>query len=195
MIGFIGTSGSGKTTLIDCMLGLLSPTEGQIYFNDKNNITNNLKLWQKQISYVPQNIYLMDSSIKENIAIGINKERIDDEQIKKSIKLANLTSFIEELPEKLDTRVGEKGIKISGGQRQRIGIARALYNNPSILVLDEATNALDNDTENKFLNFIYELKQKQNLTILMITHRINTLKKCDKIFQIENNKVTLKNEN
>ena len=127
----------------------------------------------------------MDASIKENIAIGIDNDRINQNKILNAIKLANLSDFIEQLPDKLNTIVGEKGVKISGGQRQRIGIARALYNNPSILVLDEATNALDTETEMKFLNFIHELKLNQNLTILMITHRINTLKKCDKIFKIE----------
>ena len=194
LIGFIGTSGSGKTTLIDCILGLLQPSDGEILFNNRN-IFENLKSWQKKIGYVPQNIYLMDASIKENIAIGIDNDRINQDKILNAIKLANLSDFIEQLPDKLNTIVGEKGVKISGGQRQRIGIARALYNNPSILVLDEATNALDTETEMKFLNFIHELKLKQNLTILMITHRINTLKKCDKIFKIEKDKVILISEN
>lgn len=193
IIGFVGASGSGKTTLIDCILGLLPPSEGHIYFNDIN-IKNNLKSWQKKIGYVPQNIYLMDATIRENIAIGIDDELIDKDKINNSIKLANLTAFIDQLPNKLDTIVGEKGVRISGGQKQRIGIARALYNNPSILVLDEATNSLDSETEEKFLNFIRELKTKKNLTILMITHRINTLKICDKVFQIQNNKLISYNE-
>ena len=126
LIGFIGTSGSGKTTLIDCILGLLQPSDGEILFNNRN-IFENLKSWQKKIGYVPQNIYLMDASIR-NIAINHN-DRINQNKILNAIKLANLSDFIEQLPDKLNTIVGEKGVKISGGQRQRIGIARALYNN------------------------------------------------------------------
>ena len=122
LIGFIGTSGSGKTTLIDCILGLLQPSDGEILFNNRN-IFENLKSWQKKIGYVPQKIYLMDASIKENIAIGIDNDRINQNKILNAIKLANLSDFIEQLPDKLNTIVGEKGVKISGGQRQRIGIA------------------------------------------------------------------------
>ena len=191
-IGFVGSSGSGKTTLIDCLLGLLPPTSGKILFNNQN-IYNDLKNWQSNIGYVPQNIYLMDASIQENIAIGINKRFIDIDRINSS-KLSNLDEFIKGLPDGLSTNVGEKGVKISGGQRQRIGIARALYNNPQILVLDEATNALDTATEERFLNLINELKNQQNLTVVMITHRINTLKICNKIYKIENNQVSLVDE-
>ena len=193
LIGFFGASGSGKTTLIDCLLGLLPPTSGKILFNNQN-IYNDLKNWQSNIGYVPQNIYLMDASIQENIAIGINKRFIDIDRINLSLKLSNLDEFIKSLPDGLSTNVGEKGVKISGGQRQRIGIARALYNNPQILVLDEATNALDTATEEKFLNLINELKNQQNLTVVMITHRISTLNICNKIYKIENNKVSLVNE-
>ena len=192
-IGFVGSSGYGKTTLIDCLLGLLPPTSGKILFNNQN-IYNDLKNWQSNIGYVPQNIYLMDASIQENIAIGINKRFIDIDRINLSLKLSNLDEFIKGLPDGLSTNVGEKGVKISGGQRQRIGIARALYNNPQILVLDEATNALDTATEEKFLNLINELKNQQNLTVVMITHRINTLKICNKIYKIENNQVSLVDE-
>ena len=193
LIGFVGASGSGKTTLIDCLLGLLPPTSGKILFNNQN-IYNDLKNWQSNIGYVPQNIYLMDASIQENIAIGINKRFIDIDRINLSLKLSNLDEFIKSLPDGLSTNVGEKGVKISGGQRQRIGIARALYNNPQILVLDEATNALDTATEEKFLNLINELKNQQNLTVVMITHRISTLNICNKIYKIENNQVSLVNE-
>ena len=193
LIGFFGASGSGKTTLIDCLLGLLPPTSGKILFNNQN-IYNDLKNWQSNIGYVPQNIYLMDASIQENIAIGINKRFIDIDRINLSLKLSNLDEFIKSLPDGLSTNVGEKGVKISGGQRQRIGIARALYNNPQILVLDEATNALDTATEEKFLNLINELKNQQNLTVVMITHRISTLNICNKIYKIENNQVSLVNE-
>ena len=193
LIGFVGASGSGKTTLIDCLLGLLPPTSGKILFNNQN-IYNDLKNWQSNIGYVPQNIYLMDASIQENIAIGINKRFIDIDRINSSLKLSNLDEFIKSLPDGLSTNVGEKGVKISGGQRQRIGIARALYNNPQILVLDEATNALDTATEEKFLNLINELKNQQNLTVVMITHRISTLNICNKIYKIENNQVSLVNE-
>ncbi len=193
LIGFVGASGSGKTTLIDCLLGLLPPTSGKILFNNQN-IYNDLKNWQSNIGYVPQNIYLMDASIQENIAIGINKRFIDIDRINLSLKLSNLDEFIKSLPDGLSTNVGEKGVKISGGQRQRIGIARALYNNPQILVLDEATNALDTATEETFLNLINELKNQQNLTVVMITHRISTLNICNKIYKIENNQVSLVNE-
>lgn len=182
MIGIIGASGSGKTTLIDILLGLHKPGQGEILIDDVEIKGDNLKNWTKKIGYVPQNIFLIDDTITNNIALGIPAEKINKQNIASAVKAAQLDHFISNLPSGLETNVGEKGIQISGGQIQRIGIARALYNNPEILILDEATSALDNKTEIKFIDSIEKLKNKQ--TIIMIAHRITSLKNCNKIFEL-----------
>ena len=185
-IGFIGPSGSGKSTLVDVVLGLLQPDSGQVMADNKN-INKNLRAWQNQIGYVPQMIYLTDDSLRRNIAFGLSDEDIDDTAVWNAIKAAQLDLYVDELPDGIETIVGERGIKLSGGQRQRIGIARALYHDPSILVLDEATSALDESTEFRIMQTINELHGKK--TILLIAHRLTTVKNCDRLYRIENGQV------
>ncbi len=185
-IGLIGSSGSGKSTLIDIILGLFVPLSGQIEV-DGENIQSNLRGWQNIIGYVPQHIFLTDDTIRKNIAFGIKDKFIDDGMISKAIKMAQLEDFINSLEEKENTIVGERGARLSGGQRQRIGIARALYNNPSLLILDEATSALDVDTEQEVMNAVNSMIGTK--TIIIIAHRLSTLDKCDKIYKVENGKV------
>ncbi len=182
-IGFIGSSGAGKSTLIDIILGLLEPTSGRILVDNKIINYKNIKSWQKNIGYVSQSIYLLDDSFRKNIAFGLSEEEIDEDKIQNAIKFAQLQEFINTLPEGLDTFVGESGVRLSGGQRQRIGIARALYNNPSVLVLDEATSSLDLKTESSVMNSIKTLHGQK--TILIIAHRLSTVKDCDHIYKIE----------
>ncbi len=183
-VGIIGSSGAGKSTFINILLGLLKPTEGNILVDGKN-IEENLKNWQSIIGYVPQDIYLLDDTIKNNITF--NEEVIDEDQLKKILKLARLDKFTASLPDGLETYIGERGARISGGQRQRIGIARALYKNPKIIVFDEATNALDVENEKNIMREILELDVKKNLII--ITHRHELVKTCNKIFTFDNGRL------
>ena len=187
-VGFMGTTGSGKTTMVDTILGLLEPQEGTLEV-DGNLITKkNLRSWQHSIGYVPQHIYLADDTISANIAFGIDPENVDQKKIEKAAILANLHSFvIEELPNKYQTKVGERGIQLSGGERQRIGIARALYSNPQLLILDEATSALDNQTEAAIMDGINSLSK--DITIIIIAHRLSTLNKCDNIIKLEKGEI------
>ena len=175
-VGIVGPSGAGKTTFVDILLGLLSPKSGSITV-DGADIADNLPGWLDNIAYVPQGIYLIDSSIKENIAFGVPEDEIDSERIETVLKMAELYDFVQTLPEKENTNVGDRGAKLSGGQKQRIGIARALYRNPNVLVLDEATSALDNETEKHISDTI--LKFKGKITIIAIAHRLSTLENCD----------------
>lgn len=186
MIGLIGPSGSGKSTLVDIILGLLEPSKGSINFGEKN-IHTNINYWQNNIGYVPQNIYLVDDTLRRNIALGLDDEEIDENRIFNAIKLSNLEEFIKESEDGLDMMVGERGVKLSGGQLQRIGIARSLYHDPSILILDEATSALDSNTESQIMNSIIGMKGKK--TIIIIAHRLSTVRKCDYIFELSNGKV------
>lgn len=179
-VGIVGASGAGKTTFIDILLGLLPPDSGNISV-DGQNIGENLSGWLNNIAYVPQSIYLVDGSIKDNIAFGIASKDVDAGQIQKVLKMAELYDFVQTLPDKEKSNVGDKGAKLSGGQRQRIGIARALYHNPKVLILDEATSALDNETERQITDTI--LKLKGSITIIAIAHRLSTLEHCD--FKIE----------
>ena len=190
-IGIVGTTGSGKTTLVDLIIGLLEPTQGTLSV-DKNIIDNsNKRLWQKNIGYVPQNVYLSDRSIAANIAFGINIEQINQKEVEQAAISANLHDFItKELPEKYNTIIGERGVRLSGGQRQRIGVARALYQKPKILILDEATSALDNSTEKKIMECINNLEY--STTVIMIAHRLTTVKECDTIFLLENGEIKAK---
>ena len=187
-IGIVGSTGSGKTTLIDILLGLLKPTNGEISL-DGNKISKlGLREWQNSISYVPQNIFLSDKTIAENIAFGLSLEELDIERVKEVCKIASLHNFItEELEQNYFTEVGERGIRLSGGQRQRIGIARALYNNPSLLVLDEATSALDNLTEKVIIESI--ANHSKNITTIIIAHRLNTIKNCDCIYYLDKGEI------
>ncbi len=186
-IGIIGDSGSGKTTLVDILMGLLSPTKG-IILVDKERIEEiNMKRFQKTIGYVPQEIFLSDSSIKSNIALGVPENEINFKKVAECARLADISNFINSLENKYDSQVGERGVRISGGQRQRIGIARALYNDPEILILDEATSALDNETEGNIMNSINALKYSK--TIIIVAHRFSTLKECDLLLRIENGRL------
>ena len=183
-VGIIGKSGSGKTTTIDLILGLLKPNEGEIYVDNFLIDENNVESWQSNVGYVPQQTFLIDDTISSNIAFGVKKEKIDFSQVKKVAMIANLDSFItNELENGYSTIIGERGIRLSGGQRQRIGIARALYSNPNLLVLDEATNALDKKTEKVVLDALKKLKNK--ITIIIISHHLSTLRDTDKIFVME----------
>jgi ABC-type multidrug transport system fused ATPase/permease subunit len=187
LIGIIGESGSGKSTFVDILMGLLIIQKGEILINNKNNLYDNLSLWRSNIGYVPQNIYLIDESIKRNIAFGIPDSEICPEKLLNALKLSQLDGFISNLHNGVETMVGDRGVKLSGGQRQRIGIARALYNNPTILILDEATSALDINTENEVMESINSLRGQ--LTMIIIAHRLTTVKKCDIIYQFRKGEI------
>jgi ABC-type multidrug transport system fused ATPase/permease subunit len=183
-VGIVGPTGSGKTTTIDIILGLLEPQKGTLKVDGKVITNKNVISWQRIIGYVPQQIYLTDDTIAANIAFGVDSNNIDQLSIERASKIANLHEFIiNELPEKYQTIVGERGVRLSGGQRQRIGIARALYFKPKLLILDEATNALDNQTEQAVMDSISNISK--DITFIKITHRINIVKNCDIIFKFE----------
>lgn len=188
IVGFIGATGSGKTTTVDIILGLLEPQKGTLEI-DENIITKqNLRAWQRCVGYVPQNIYLSDDTVEANIAFGEEVNNINTEAVKNASKIANLHKFVtEELSLQYQTKIGERGVRLSGGQRQRIGIARALYHQPQVLIFDEATNALDNQTEIEVMDAINNLSK--NITIILIAHRLKTLKNCDIIFKFKNGKL------
>ena len=185
-VGFIGESGAGKSTLVDLILGLIKPTKGNIFIDDLN-IDDKLKNWQKLIGYVPQDIYLLDDTIKNNIAFGLNANDIDQEAILKCIKSSSLEVFVSSLEKKANTVIGNRGIKVSGGEKQRIGIARALYHNPKVLVLDEATSSLDVINEKKIMDEIYNTAE--NMTLIIITHRHKSVSNCDKVYLLDNGKL------
>jgi len=185
-IGIIGETGGGKSTLINLFIGLLKPSEGKVEV-DELDINSNLPEWHKKIGYVPQSVYLIDDTIRKNIAFGLLENNIDNDLVKQAVEKASLKRFIDSLPNGLETIVGEKGIRLSGGQQQRIGIARALYRDPEILILDEATSSVDQKTEKKIMDCIRLLKRKK--TLIIITHRLITVKNCDKIFIVDKGKV------
>ncbi len=188
-VGIVGTSGAGKTTIVDVLLGLLDPEKGTIYA-DGVDVNTNYKGWLKNIGYIPQTIFMTDSTIRKNVAFGVPDSEIDDNKVWQALKEAALDEFVKELPEGLDTQIGERGIRLSGGQRQRIGIARALFEDPEVLVLDEATSALDNDTEAAIMDSINRLHGRK--TLVIIAHRLQTIEKCDMIYSIGDGKATLK---
>ena len=183
VLGIVGSSGSGKTTLVDNLLGLLKPTAGKILANDKD-IQLNIHQWQKKIGYVSQSIFIMDASIEENIVFGIEPEKIDKKLMEYALSSAKLIELNQKLSNSTNPRVGENGVRLSGGQRQRIGIARALYRNPSILLLDEATNSLDKDTENQILDVVGNLKKEK--TVILISHDKKSLRYCNRIISLNN---------
>jgi ABC-type multidrug transport system fused ATPase/permease subunit len=185
-IGFIGGSGAGKSTLVDIILGLLTPGSGEVKV-DGVDIQTSLRGWQDQIGYVPQSIFLTDDTLRSNIAFGLTTDQIDELAVSHAVRAAQLEDFINELPDGLDTMVGEHGVRISGGQRQRIGIARALYHDPSVLVLDEATSSLDTATEKDVMSSVYALQGDK--TILIVAHRLSTVEDCDQLFRLEHGKV------
>lgn len=187
-LGIIGKTGSGKSTLVDLIMGLLTPDSGQIIIDGKDlSKPKNIKSWRASIAHVPQNIYLTDASIEENIALGINKNNIDFELIKKCSEKAQLEQFISNLSEGYKTFIGERGIKLSGGQKQRIGIARALYKKANLLFLDEATSALDNKTETEFLKALENISKE--ITLVIVAHRLTTIKKCNRIIELNNGEI------
>ena len=189
--GVIGPTGSGKTTLIDLITGLIQPQSGIIKVDDTIINKDNFALWQNQIGYVPQQIFLIDDTLSSNIAFGVDPELIDDDAVERASKIANLHNFVlDELPAKYDTIIGERGMRLSGGQRQRIGIARALYNNPSVLIFDEATNSLDNLTEQAIIESLNSLSGQ--ITIIIISHRIKTIENCNQILLLNQGKLIAK---
>lgn len=190
-VALIGASGSGKSTLADIILGILSPSAGNIAV-DGESIFNHIESWHEKIGYIPQVIYLMDDTIRNNIAFGIERNEIDDEKIWDAIRSAQLEEFIKDLPDGIDTMVGDRGVRLSGGQRQRIGIARALYKNPEFLVLDEATSALDNDTEKAVMEAIDGLHGSR--TMLIIAHRLSTIANCDYIYEVADKGIKLRDK-
>ncbi len=183
-VGLVGETGSGKSTTIDIILGLLEPQSGIIRIDNEIINSHNSRLWQKNVGYVPQDIFISDNDIASNIAFGLNHKNIDLEKVMKAAKVANLHYFIESLPDKYLTKIGERGVRLSGGQRQRIGIARAIYNEPTVLILDEATSSLDNLTEKKVMEAVDNLTNK--MTIIIVAHRLTTVKNCDEIYFFKN---------
>ena len=187
-IGFIGPTGCGKTTIIDIILGLLEPQKGTLEIDGEIINNNNKRSWQNIIGYVPQNIYLTDDTIAANIAFGVDSQNIDQNMIEKVSKIANLHKFINNnLPNQYQTIIGERGVRLSGGQRQRIAIARAMYQNPKVLILDEGTSALDSNTEEVIMDTIYNISS--NVTVIIVTHRVSTLKGCSIIYNFEKGKI------
>jgi ABC-type multidrug transport system fused ATPase/permease subunit len=187
-VGFVGATGSGKTTTVDIILGLLEPQEGALNIDGQPITAANRRQWQRAIGYVPQHIYLADDSVSANIAFGVNANEIDQQAVERAAKIANLHEFVvNDLPQGYATTVGERGVRLSGGQRQRIGIARALYHNPQVLILDEATSALDNLTEQAVMEAVNNLGHY--ITIIMIAHRLSTVRQCDLIYLLERGEV------
>ena len=188
-VGIVGTSGAGKTTIVDVMLGLLKPVSGHIYA-DGVDVMEHYPQWLKNIGYIPQTIFMIDSTIRKNVAFGYADDEIDDNKVWQALKEASLDEFVRSLPEGLDTKIGERGIRLSGGQRQRIGIARALFEDPEVLVLDEATSALDNETEAAIMDSINRLHGRK--TLVIIAHRLQTIEKCDMVYSINDGKAVIK---
>ncbi len=186
-VGIVGTSGAGKTTIVDILLGLLEIESGHI-LADGVEVRDHYESWLKNIGYIPQTIFMIDASIRKNVAFGYPEEEIDDDKVWRALKEAQLDEFVRGLPEGLDTSIGERGIRISGGQRQRIGIARALFEDPEVLVLDEATSALDNETEEAIMESINRLHGRK--TLIIIAHRLQTIEKCDMVYRVEHGTVT-----
>lgn len=187
-VGIVGTSGAGKSTVVDILLGLLEVKSGTVYVDGKD-VKADYRRWLKNIGYIPQMIFMLDDSIRKNVAFGVPEDEIDEDRLWEVLREAQLDEFIKTLPEGLDTGIGERGIRLSGGQRQRIGIARALYNDPEVLILDEATSALDNDTEAAIMEAINRLHGKK--TLIIIAHRLQTIEKCDLVYRVENGKAVV----
>ena len=185
-VGIVGASGSGKSTLVDLLIGILAPRDGTIAVNGRD-VSNNRRYWQDRIGYVPQHVYLMDTSLRRNVAFGLAEESISNADVEKALRLANLWEFVQALPEGLDTVVGERGVRLSGGQRQRLGIARALYGNPEVIVLDEATSALDGDTEREIVESLRAITHYH--TLIVVAHRTTTLAYCSRLIRLEGGRI------
>ena len=190
-IGIIGVSGSGKTTLIDTLLGLLAPQDGKIFYNN-NLMADSLKEWRSQVAYLPQQVFLIDNTLRHNVALGLEDNEIDDDALHKALHKAQLSGLIDQLEQGVNTMIGENGVRLSGGQRQRIALARAFYHNRNVLVLDEATSALDNETESEIVEEIRRLKGK--VTMIVIAHRHSTIEHCDRIFRLEEGRIVKSKE-
>lgn len=187
VVGIVGASGSGKSTAIDILLGLITPSKGELLIDGKPLSGNGLRAWQNSLGFVPQSIFLADASIRENIAFGLPPELVDEKRVKRAASMAHLEELLLNLENGLDTKVGERGVQLSGGQRQRIGIARALYHDPSVLILDEATSALDGITEKLVMDAIHDFAGKK--TIILIAHRLSTVKQCNTIFLMDQGQI------
>jgi ATP-binding cassette subfamily B protein len=186
-IGFVGSTGSGKSTTLDLLMGLLMPCEGRLLVDEEPITGPRVRMWQRTLAHVPQSIYLADSTLAENIAFGVPREKIDMQRVRIAARQAQLADFIENRPEGYDAFVGERGVRLSGGQRQRVGIARALYKQARVLILDEATSALDNATERSVMDSIDSFDR--DLTVLIIAHRLSTVKRCDRIVELAQGRV------
>ena len=185
-VGIVGSSGAGKTTAVDILLGLLIPRRGEV-LADRKNIQDNLDGWLSRIGYIPQTIFLLDGDIRANVAFGVKPEEVDDNKVWEVLREAALSDFVKELPRSLDTQLGERGMRLSGGQRQRIGIARALYTDPDILVFDEATSSLDNETEKAVMESVDTLHGMK--TLIIVAHRLTTIENCDEVYRVEDGRI------
>ena len=185
-VGLVGPSGSGKSTLVDVLLGLMAPASGAVLV-DGVNVQDRIRWWQDQIGYVPQSIFLTDDTLRRNVAFGLPKSEIDDAAVDAAIRAAQLEEFVKTLPLGLETVVGERGVRLSGGQRQRIGIARALYHNPDVLVLDEATSSLDTETEHGVMQAVQALQGEK--TVIIVAHRLSTVEYCDRLYRLESSRI------
>ena len=185
-VGLVGPSGSGKSTLVDVLLGLLAPQSGEVRVNGLP-IREKLDIWRTTVGYVPQTIFLIDDSLRRNIAFGLPNKEIDEKCVEQAIELAQLKDFVAGLPDGLETVVGERGVRLSGGQRQRIGIARALYNQPEVLVLDEATSSLDTETEQGVMQAVQALQGTK--TVIIVAHRLSTVEYCDRLYRLESSRI------
>ena len=185
-VGIVGSSGAGKTTAVDILLGLLIPRRGEV-LADRKNIHDNLDGWLSRIGYIPQTIFLLDGDIRANVAFGVKPEEVDDNKVWEVLREAALSDFVKELPRSLDTQLGERGMRLSGGQRQRIGIARALYTDPDILVFDEATSSLDNETEKAVMDSVDALHGTK--TLIIVAHRLTTIENCDEVYRVEDGRI------
>ena len=185
-VGLVGPSGSGKSTLVDVLLGLMAPASGAVLV-DGVNVQDRIRWWQDQIGYVPQSIFLTDDTLRRNVAFGLPKSEIDDAAVDAAIRAAQLEEFVNSLPLGLETVVGERGVRLSGGQRQRIGIARALYHNPDVLVLDEATSSLDTETEHGVMQAVQALQGEK--TVIIVAHRLSTVEYCDRLYRLESSRI------
>lgn len=190
-IGIVGASGAGKTTAVDILLGLLKPETGAVLV-DGTDIEQDYRGWLSHLSYIPQTIYMLDDSIRANVAFGFDVNKVDDRQVWEALREAQMEEYVKSLPDGLDTSIGERGVRLSGGQRQRIGIARALYTNPELIILDEATSALDSETEAAIMDAINALHGRK--TLVIIAHRLSTIEECDMVYRVENKKIMLRDK-
>jgi ABC-type bacteriocin/lantibiotic exporter with double-glycine peptidase domain len=185
-LGIVGSSGSGKSTLVDLLIGILTPSSGTIHANG-HDIAEQPRRWQDRIGYVPQHVYLMDTTVRRNVAFGLPERSIDDQRVEESLRNANLWQFVQTLPKGWDTVVGERGVRLSGGQRQRLGIARALYGKPEVIVLDEATSALDAETEREIVESFRDIARDR--TLIVVAHRTSTLAYCSRVIRLEGGRI------